>query len=250
MREVLGVAVGALSFLWVSFPANASAEPLMGQSACGFVEGVPATGHPIRRFPALRTAFGLAAAAQRNEARHARAFDAFEKALAPAWKEAAQAFERPVAGADGEKSPFRPERARAFLERWVFSPNAPLRVGDEGFELRAELAASLVQSACLANRRDEAIAIARRLTGAEATSLRAFAALLLLESVRTAEAAELIEPAGTVAEERDAGFLTAYLRAELAADADERRRLHGVALSLAVTPDQLLALDMQARRFE
>ncbi len=207
--------------------------------ACNLLEGVPGKDHPIRKTPALRNAFTLYAKAKQDAAANGRAFDAFLKVVSQAEKDAAVTFAKKDAITG--KETFKPERARRFLEAWVFGPNAPLRVGDEGFEPRAELAAVMVHAACFAGRREEGIALARRLTGSEAGSIRAFAALLLLEAGRSEEAREIgLE---------GVGFVGAFVKAELAVG-EEKKGLHQKALALAVTPDQFMALDAQRKRLE
>jgi hypothetical protein len=90
---------------------------------------------------------------------------------------------RVARGADGASKPYndaRRSKARAWLERWVIRPGAPLRVGEFGFEPAPGLRAALMLAACRGGDREAAIAYGRRARGDDEGQARAFAALLLL----------------------------------------------------------------------
>ncbi len=223
--------------------ATPPARPLGGQSACGLIELVPPATHPIRKHPALRRAVTALTAAADNKKKNAEAFAQFAKALAPAWRDAAKAFERPAVDPRTDESyPFKTAPARAFLEAWVFAPIAPLRIGVDRFEPALEVGAMMAMAACRAGLVDEAIAVTRGASGDEAAPLRAFAALLLIEAGRRAEAIELAPTLG------EAGFLAPWVRVELTDDPNEKRRLHALAGRQTQTPDQQLAWQIQAGR--
>lgn len=225
--------------------APPSSAPLGGVSACTLIELVPAPGHPLRRHPALKAGAYTLDKAGDDARRYALALGTFERNLARAFKDATSLFARPTINArTGEPNPFRSEPARFFLERWVFAPNAPLRVGEERFEPAPEVAALMAFAACRAGLPERAIQLTRGLSGDEAAPLRAFAALLLLEAERRDEALELLPTLG------ERGFLAPWVAAELSPAPDERLRLHALAARQLQTPDQALAHRAQALRFD
>jgi hypothetical protein len=182
-------------------------------------------------------------AAADDKKKNAAAFAQFEKALTPAWRDAAKTFARPLIDPRTEEAyPFRSAPARAFLETWVFAPIAPLRIGVDRFEPALEVAAMMAFAACRGGLIDEAIAVTRGASGGEAAPLRAFAALLLIEAGRRTEALELVPTLG------EAGFLAPWVQVELSDDGNEKRRLHALAGRQTQTPDQQLAWQVQAGR--
>jgi len=211
-------------------------RPLAGLSPCALLEGLPGPKDPIRRQRAVSAAFRALDRARSPKA-FGKAHAAFVRVMAPLFDKAAQIFH--PAGEDAE---VEPKRAQRFLSRYAFGQDALLRIGDEAFEPRPEIAAALALSACRAGDHDAAIAVGRSVGGSDTAPLRAFSALLLLEAGRREEAAELLPSLG------DEGFLAPWVSAELAPDADTRRRLHGLAARRVVTPDQQVALREQARR--
>lgn len=234
-----------LACLGLTWPAGASApapppaeRPLAGVSPCALVEGLPGPLDPIRRVPALAPALRALDLA-RDPAAFRRAHARLVTPIARLLAEAAVIF-HPA----GEGAVVDPDRAQRFLSRHVLAKDGLLRVGDESFEPRPELAAALAWAACRADLRADALATARRPRGPDGAPLRAFAALLLLEQGERAAAADL---APDLTHE---GFLGPYVLAELATDPAERQALHALARRHLVTPDQHTALREQALRFE
>jgi len=221
----------------------AAVESLGGVSACALIEGVPGTSHPLRMQASLKPLFVSLDAAANDRKKNLAVLDRIEKLLKPLYVEAEKAFARPPQK-DGAAPAFKPQAARTFLERWVFAANAPLRVGRDRIEPATGLASAMLLAACRADRRPDAIALGRSLSGPEAQSQRAFTALLLLEAHRRDEALEFIPELG------DEGFLAPYVAAEVATDASERERLHDLARRHVQTPDQDTAWHAQARRFD
>ncbi|PKN57649.1 MAG: hypothetical protein CVU56_09930 [Deltaproteobacteria bacterium HGW-Deltaproteobacteria-14] len=232
----LSLALGSLGEAGAAAPSPA--RPLCGVSACALLEGLPGPKDPIREQRAVAGAFRALDRA-RDQKAFAAAHARFERVLAPLFAEAARVF-HPT----GEDAEVDPKRAQRFLSRHVFGRDALLRIGDEAFEPRPELAAALALTACRAGDPDAAIAVGRGVGGADTAALRAFSALLLLEAGRRDEALELLPTLG------DEGFLAPWIAAELATDADSRRALHTRAARRVVTPDQQTALREQTRRFD
>lgn len=224
-------------------PRGPAPETLGGVSACALIEGVPGASHPLRMHASLKPLFASLDGAANDRSKNLRVLDRIEGLLTPLYVEAEKAFARPPQK-DGVAPPFKPQAARAFLERWVFAANAPLRVGRDRIEPATGLASAMLLAACRADRRPSAIALGRSLSGPEAASQRAFAAFLLLEANRRDEALELLPELG------DEGFLAPYVAAELATTASERERLHDLARRHVQTPDQDTAWHAQVRRFE
>ncbi len=102
----------------------------------------------------------------------------------------------------------------------------------------------MMYAACRAGRTDDAIRWGRRASRPEDAPARAFAALLLLDTGRTGEASELLKVV------RGPSFLTAWIRAELIEDPDERRRQRASARRRVTTGAQQDAVAAQARRAE
>jgi len=221
----------------------AAAEVLGGVSACALIEGVPGASHPLRVQPTLKPLFASLDLAAGDRQKNLRVLERIERLLGPLYDDAEKAFARPPQK-DGVAPAFKPQAARAFLERWVFAANAPLRIGRDRFEPAAGLASAMMLAACRGERRPIAINLGRRLSGPQAMAQRAFAALLLLEADRRDEALELVPELG------DEGFLAPFVAAELASDAAERERLHALAGRHVQTPDQETAWRTQTRRFD
>lgn len=229
--------------LSAGYASPATATPLGDGAACALIEGVPGRAHPLRKHPALRALLAAVDGAGRDRKKNARALERIDKLLVPVYAEAERLFSRPVPTRDGAVPEFRHTPARAFLERWVLAPNAPLRVGRDRFEPAPELASAMMLAACRSDQRARAIAIGRGASGAEARAQRAFAALLLLGEGRLDEARELTWDVG------EEGFLAPFVQAELAVDPDARERLHALAGRHLQTPEQEAAWHDQARRF-
>lgn len=211
-------------------------------STCALVEGVPGASHPLRRHVALKPWFASLDRAGADRVKNAAAYARIEKLLEPVYREAEKVFARPPKK-DGATPDFKPQPARAFLERWVFVANAPLRLGRDSVEPAVGLAAAMMLAACRGGDHAAVVALGRRLSGPEAAAQRAFAALLLLEDGRRDEALELLPELG------EDGFVAPYVAAELTEDAAERARLHELARRHVQTPDQETAWQTQDRRF-
>jgi hypothetical protein len=217
---------------------------LVGGDPCALVEGVPTSGDPLRKSPRVRSAFAALEQAGAEAKALARAHGKLRAALAGLLGEAETVF-RVARGADGASKPYndaRRSKARAWLERWVIRPGAPLRVGEFGFEPAPGLRAALMLAACRGGDREAAIAYGRRARGDDEGQARAFAALLLLAGGRDDEARELRDTLG------DRGFLAAFVGAYLATDADAVRRLAATAHRRVTTPAQQDAARAQATR--
>jgi hypothetical protein len=155
---------------------------LVGGDPCALVEGVPTSGDPLRKSPRSEGRVrGAGAGGGGGQGAGARSRQA-AAALAGLLGEAETVF-RVARGADGASKPYndaRRSKARAWLERWVIRPGAPLRVGEFGFEPAPGLRAALMLAACRGGDREAAIAYGRRARGDDEGHARAFAALLLL----------------------------------------------------------------------
>lgn len=246
LAQVLAVVGALVSLVGLDATARAS-TPLFGVSACTLIEGVPAPSHPLRKHPALRSALASLQQAGTDKKKNAAVLGRFDAFLDPLYRQAELAFARPRYDKEKETyEAFSPAPARAYLERWVLAVNAPLKVGLERFEPVSELSAAMTLAACRADHRPRAIALSRVATGPEARSLRAFAALLLLEEARRDEARELVPNSEALGDE---GFVAPLVAAELATAPAERARLHEIAGRRIQTPDQETAWRTQARRF-
>lgn len=231
---------------------------LTGQSACNLVPLIAPGSHPLRKHPALRRVVEASNQAGDDKKKNAEVLGRFERALAPLWKEASRAFARPeLDPRTGEPRAFAPAAAKAFLNRWVFSPTPILRVGEERFEPVLEVSAWMVQAACRAGETERAVAIARAVSGVEGAPLRAFAALLLIEggtlSLGGASGAAG-GPAGDGGEQvrelalSEKDFLGLWVRAELAVEPAEKARWNELAGRLVSNPDQEVAWKSQKAR--
>lgn len=227
-------------------PGLARREGIAGQSACNLVPLIAPGAHPLRKHPALRRAVDGVSQAGEDPKKNAEALGRFERALAPLWKEAVRAFKRPeVDPKTGEPRAFAPAAAKAFLTKWVFSPTPVLRVGEERFEPALEVSAWMAQAACRAGEADKAVAIARAVSGGEGAPLRAFAALLLIESGALGEG-DVLGVRELALSEQD--FLGLWVRAELAKEPAEKARLNELAGRLVSSPDQEVAWKSQKAR--
>lgn len=243
LGRVVTIAVAAVLFVLGVGGTVARASDRLGVSICTLIEGVPGKGHPVRKAPRFSAAFVALDRAGHDRARNARAHQQLVRALEQLWADAERVFKRPPARADGSPGTFPNGPAQAFLQAWVLSKHAPLVVGLERFEPSVELAAALAVAGCRADRLDAVLSLTRGLTGTDAGSLRAVAALLLIEDGKLDEAREL---AATFGEQ---GFLAMFAAAELEADPDKRRMLHARAGERVSNADQTEAWRRQDRRF-
>ena len=136
------------------------------------------------------------------------------------------------------------KKARRYLEKHVLGKHPLLQIGTIGFEPRQGLRAAMMYAACRAGDFEGAIRWGRRASRREEAPARAFAALLLLDQGRQAEAKELLSAI------RGPSYLTAWVRAELSDDPDERRRQRAIARRRVTTGAQQDAAAAQARRAE
>ena len=239
MRPILYAVVT----LAATFATPTFAKPLTGQSACNLVPLIAPAAHPLRKHPTLKRAVDALTAARDDKKKNHDALGRLDRALAPLWKEATRAFARPEADPKtGEPRPFVPTAARTFLTKWVLSPNAVLRIGDDRFEPALEVSAWMIQAACKAGDLERATAIGRGVSGPDGAPLRAFAALLLLERDTPDEAKELLATLG------EGDFLEAWVRVELADTPEERTRWHELAKRRVQSPDQEVAWQTQKAR--
>ncbi len=220
----------------------ARASERLGVSICTLIEGVPGKGHPVRKAPRFAAGFAALDRAGQDRARNARAHQQLVRALDQLWTDAERVFKRPPARADGSPGAFANAPAQGFLQAWVLSKNAPLVVGLERFEPSVELAAALAVAGCRADRLGAVLSLTRGLTANDAGSLRAVAALLLVEDGKLDEARELAPTFG------DHGFIAAFAAAELEPDPDKRRMLHARAGERVSNADQTEAWRRQDRR--
>lgn len=209
---------------------------LTNVSVCALLEGVPAAADPARKLKPFAAAFTALDRAGRDPRRAKAAYDAFARPLARILAEAAKVFHP---GGDREVDP---RRAQRYLARYVLGRDAVLRMGDEGFEPRPEIATAMTLAACRARAVDEALGASRGMSGGDNAPLRAFAALLLLDEGRADEARELLPDLG------EESFLANWVRAELATDPEARLASHRLAGKHLVTPDQETALKAQKAR--
>jgi hypothetical protein len=211
---------------------------------CALVEGVPGPKDPLRSVGRLRAGFGAMVKAGADARALMGAHRKLEAALAGLLDESERVF-RVSVGADGGATPWRDARrkkARAWLERWVSAPGAPLRVGELGFEPVPGLRAALMLTACRGGDREAAIRYGRRARGEDEGHARALAALLLLAAGRAEEAQELRDTLG------DGGFLAPFVGAYLAEEVGPRRILAATAKRRVTTPAQEDAARAQASR--
>lgn len=219
----------------VAAPAPTVLPPLADVEACTLIEGMPSPGHPLRTARTWAATFK-----QLSAARTPKDYEAVQRrlrrAIDPLLARGTRVF---------HAKPFKRALAERFLTRHVLRANAALEVGEDRFELRLELAASLSFAACRAGNPDAAIALSRQASGPDKAALRAFGALLLLEAGREPEAMA-IRP--SLNEET---FLGAWVLAEMAATTDgaERIRLHAMAKRRISNSDQATALAAQRRRY-
>ena len=208
---------------------------LVGGDACQLIEGLPEPTDPVRKAKPFRKAFRVFEKAGLHRKKLRKAYAAFDKTLDKLLQKARAVFD-PVGG------PVARKPAARFLEQYVLTKRPALQIGPERFEPVAGVRAAFVFSACMSGNRDAAIAIARRARGKDEARMTAWAALLLLEADRRAEATELLQRF------ESRGFLAPWVRAELATDAEKRQLAHRAAAARAVTPAQQAAVQSQATR--
>ncbi len=224
-----------------------SAEVMLGLSPCAFFPEPPPPGHPIRK-GAMASAFRLLDTASRNRRGADKAVAAFVRAREGLLAEATRAFA--VRGDD--PTDFQPAAAQRFLQRHVLAPNAPLRVGRDGFELAEPVVRGLMLAACWAGDGERVVSEARRVTGPSDDAVRAAGALWLVFQPPRA-ASDLREAAQLVGDAPPVDFLRAFLLAEIASrgdDAEDARAKHALATTLVKTADQHEALRSQGRRLD
>jgi len=220
----------------------AHADELLGVSACTFLPAPPLDRHPARRGP-FRAAFVAKARAGRDSKKNEEALASFVRIAEGLLAEGARAF-----GVKGEDPmEFEVSSAQRFLSRFVLTPNAPLRVGRDGFELVPEVTATAMLAGCLGLNATSAVAMARRSTGAEAGAARAGAALLVLFQGAGTHDDAVALVAGLAPED----FLSAFVLAEVASRGQEAEGAwvaHAIAASLVKTADQHEAVMRQKQR--
>lgn len=217
---------------------------LVGGDPCALVEGVPGPKDPLRSVGRLRAGFGAMAKAGADARALMAAHRKLRATLAGLLGESERVF-RVGVGADGAATPWqdaRRKKARAWLERWVTAPGAPLRVGEFGFEPAPGLRAALMLTACRGGDREAAIRYGRRARGEDEGRARALAALLLLAAGRVDEAQELKGGLG------EGGFLGPFVGAYLTDDPATQRRLAATAKRRVTTPAQEDAARAQGER--
>ncbi|MCB9729296.1 MAG: hypothetical protein H6744_16065 [Deltaproteobacteria bacterium] len=219
---------------------------LVGGDPCALVEGVPGPKDPLREVRRFRAGFRAMERAGADAERLAKAHRELRAALVRLLAEGEKLFQG--GAGSGERRPrwqdAKTKKARAWLQRWVMGPSAPLRIGEVGFEPSPGLRAALMLTACRGRDPEAAIRLGRRARGDDEGSARALAALLLLTAGRDAEARELSDELG------DEGFLAPYVGAWLSEDPEVRRRLAATARRRVTTPAQEDAVRAQARHLD
>ncbi len=223
---------------------QALASELTGGDPCALIESLPEPTDPLRQAASVRRVFQALDRAGSDKRKLAKVHSALVVTLTGALDEATRVF-HPKGVPSRKWGDKERRRARKYLEHWVSGPHPVLRVGEVGFEPVPGLRATLMYTACRSDRPEAALAYGRRATTADEGAARAFAALLLLEASRGPEATELVtELTGDT-------FLTAWVRAELSAQAgahDDYRRWHATASRRIGTPAQAAAVDAQEHR--
>ncbi|MGM0576975.1 MAG: hypothetical protein ACQEXJ_14720 [Myxococcota bacterium] len=212
-----------------------------GGDPCSLVERLPGPEAPLRKQAPFREAFRALERAGSDEERMAGAFDSFEEDLFGLLDRAKRVFAVPEGDDWGDAER---RRAQRFLRRHVLSRHPVLRIGDVGFEPHPGLRAALMWTACRGGKREAALRWGRRASTEDEGPARAFAALLLLEAGRDAEAREL-RPGLT-----GDSFLLSWVRAELADTPAERQRHHARADRRTTTHDQHQAVMAQRERLD
>jgi hypothetical protein len=214
--------------------SSGQAAPSLGTDACELVENLPGPKAPIRQHPDFRQAYRLLARAKGHVGKLSQVRRILEKKTAALLERASKVFKE-------KNQTVSRTRVRRFLDTHVYGKRSSLLLRDEGFVLPETVSATLAWLNCREGRFQEAIAYARPAHQGPG-SLVAFAALLLVERGRLAEAMELQSSLGS------AGFLPAFMQAEFAKDFQERLRFHRMATLGARTQAQRLALKVQRLR--
>lgn len=218
---------------------RARADERLGVSACELMRGVPEEGHPLRKQRDFAAAFRALDAAGRDPRRAAGALKRFMRQREALLGEAARAFRTEPDGETG----FEAKRAERFLAAEVLVPNGALRVGRDGFELTPGLMAGLALAACRAGDVAAVLRAARQVTGPDAASLRASAAIVGLFGGRFGPGAAMTPDAledltrGLEADD----FTAAFALTELALRRGQRedaRALHARARAFVTTVDE------------
>jgi hypothetical protein len=229
----------ALTLLVPAGPAEAS--ELTQGSPCMLVEGLPEAKAPLRQVRSVRRILRAIDNPKAPAAEMSKRFEQLESLVHSALDEAKRVFHaKPRRDWDARDQ----KRARQYLEKYVLGKHPLLQLGTTGFEPRQGLRAAMMYAACRADRSEDAIRWGRRASRREEAPARAFAALLLIDSARSDEAKELLSAI------RGPSFLTAWVRAELSEDLDERRRQRASARRRVTTGAQQDASAAQARRSE
>jgi len=233
----------SLTFMLLPFAAAmappAAASELIRGPVCALVEGLPGPKAPVRKVRSVSAILAVVDNPKTPPKQMARRYDQLDGLIRRALEEATRVFH---AKPQHEWRSRDKTRARRYLEKFVLGIRPILQIGSVGFEPRPGLRAALQYAACRAGRPEEAIRWGRRASRPEEAPARAFAALLLQDAGRTDEARELL---ATI---RGPSFLTAWIRAELHDDPDERRRQRASARRRVTTSAQQDAVTAQAER--
>ena len=233
--------LGLVALSWLSVSGEARGDARLGVTACELFRGVPGEGHPWRQRGDFAEAFRMLDKAGREPRRAAAAQRRFERQREVELAAAARAFKTE---ADGETG-FDTGHAARFLAADVLVANGALRVGRDGFEVAPGIMAGLALAACRAGDYLTVLRSARRVTGPDAATLRASAALVALFAMDGQHIEDLtrgLEPDH---------FTSAFVLAELAARAgwrEEARALHARARALVTTVDEEEAWQRQEGR--
>ena len=223
--------------LALAAPASAAPAPtaLTGGDPCTLIEGLPSASAPIRKAKAVKGAFRALDKAVKKPARFGDAHAQLAKAVAKALAESEGVFHPGVPFREWKKK--HRDKAQKFMTKYVMGREPILRVGVVGFEPVPALRAAMMWAACRAGETEAAIRYGRRATAEDEGPARGFAALLLLATGRSEEAAELGPRVS------GHGCLAAFVAAALTSDADERRRRLGDASRRVSTPAQQTAVE-------
>jgi hypothetical protein len=217
------------------------ASELTQGSPCMLIEGLPGAKAPIRKVRSLRNILRTIDNPKAPPEEMGKRFKQLEALVHTALDKAKRVFHDTPRRDWAERDQ---KRARRYLERHVLGKRPLLQLGTIGFEPRQGLRAAMMYSACRSGDTGGAIRWGRRASRREEAPARAFAALLLLDQGRQEEAKELLSSI------RGPSYLTAWIRAELSDDPDERRRQRAVARRRVTTGAQQDASAAQARRAE
>ena len=206
----------------------------LGGEICGLVEGLPNKADPIRRVKAYKTGFRALERSKGQLKKMSKARRLLEQGSLALLKEARDVFRE-------RNDSFKRPAVRRFLDRHVYNKPPSLVLKDEGFALPAPVSTTLAWLQCREGHWKEAINHARP-AHLEPSSLVAFAALMLIDQGRMAEAIEL-QPAMT-----EEGFLSPFVKVELSTDKQEKIRYHRMAKLRATNRAQHDAVVAQQRR--